>query len=112
MKLQLVACVSLWSTLMVAAPIAAVAQGAASAPSSAKPASAAALMVLAKDPEQGHLLAGQQVLVDDGSCPAGQIKELTGGTNRKCEVDAGVLDTSKCHPVTGAHRTSRCIARP
>ena len=111
MKLQLVACVSLWSALAVAAPIAALAQSAASAP--AVPASgAAALPVLAKDPEQGHLRPGQQVLVDDGSCPAGQIKELTGGTNRKCEVDAGVLDTSKCHPVTGAHRTSRCIARP
>ena len=111
MKLQLVACVSLWSALAVAAPIAALAQSAASAP--AVPASGAAgLPVLAKDPEQGHLRPGQQVLVDDGSCPAGQIKELTGGTNRKCQVDAGVLDTSKCHPVTGAHRTSRCVARP
>ena len=111
MKLQLVACVSLWSALAVAAPIAALAQSAASAP--AVPASGAAgLPVLAKDPEQGHLRPGQQVLVDDGSCPAGQIKELTGGTNRQCEVDAGVLDTSKCHPVTGAHRTSRCVARP
>jgi hypothetical protein len=110
-KLQLVACVSLWSALAVAAPIAALAQSAASAP--AVPASGAAgLPVLAKDPEQGHLRPGQQVLVDDGSCPAGQIKELTGGTNRKCEVDAGVLDTSRCHPVTGAHRTSRCVARP
>ena len=107
MKLQLAACVSLWSALAVAAPIAAWAQSAASAP-----AVAASLPVLAKDPEQGHLRPGQQVLVDDGSCPAGQIKELTGGTNRKCEVDAGVLDTSKCHPVTGAHRTSRCVARP
>ena len=107
MKLQLVACVSLWSALVVAAPIAALAQSAASAP-----AVAASLPVLAKDPEQGHLRPGQQVLVDDGSCPAGQIKELTGGTNRKCQVDAGVLDTSKCHPVTGAHRTSRCVARP
>ena len=111
MKLQLVACVSLWSALAVAAPIAALAQSATSAP--AVPASGAAgLPVLAKDPEQGHLRPGQQVLVDDGSCPAGQIKELTGGTNRKCQVDAGVLDTSKCHPVTGAHRTSRCVARP
>ncbi len=105
MKLPLVACVSLWSALAVAAPTAA------SAPA-VPPSAAAGLPVLAKDPEQGHLRAGQQVLVDDGSCPAGQVKELTGGTNRKCEVDAGVLDTSRCHPVTGAHRTSRCVARP
>ncbi len=111
MRLRLVACVSLWSALAVAAPIAASAQSAASAPAMAA-SGAAGLPVLAKDPEQGHLRPGQQVLVDDGSCPAGQIKELTGGTNRKCEVDAGVLDTSKCHPVTGAHRTSRCVARP
>ncbi len=89
-------------------PMASRAQPAASAP--ALPASG--LLVLKKDPEPGHLLAGQQILVDDGSCPAGQIKELTGGTNRKCEVDAGVLDTTKCHPVTGTHRTSRCVARP
>ena len=111
MKLQLAACVSLWSALVVAAPIAALAQSAASAPALAA-SGAAGLPVLAKDPEPGHLRPGQQVLVDDGSCPAGQIKELTGGTNRKCEVDAGVLDTSKCHPVTVAHRTSRCVARP
>ena len=109
MKLQLLACV--FVIVLSASTIAARAQPAASAP--AKPASgAAALLVLAKDPEAGHLLPGRQVLVDDGSCPAGQIKELTGGSNRKCEVDAGVTDTSKCHPVTGAHRTSRCIARP
>ena len=111
MKLQLVACVSLCLPLAVATPIAALAQSAASAPA-VPPSAVAGLPVLAKDPQQGHLRPGQQVLVDDGSCPAGQVKELTGGTNRKCEVDAGVLDTSKCHPVTGAHRTSRCVARP
>ena len=30
--------------------------------------------------EPGTLQFGQTVLVDDGSCPAGQIKQITGGS--------------------------------
>src|SRR5262249_41797487 len=35
---------------------------------------------LSHDPAPGALRTGQIVLVDDGSCPRGQIKELAGGT--------------------------------
>ena len=101
------------ATLVLAGASGARAQPAASAPAPAtRPSDAAALPILAKDPEQGHLKPGEQVLVDDGSCTAGQIKELTGGGNRKCDTDAGILDTTKCRPVTGAHRTARCVQRP
>jgi hypothetical protein len=55
--------------------------------------------VLKKEPPMGALREGQVVLVDDGSCPAGQIKEVTGGNH----VAAGGFK----HIV----RTRRCIAR-
>jgi hypothetical protein len=55
--------------------------------------------VLKKEPAMGALREGQVVLVDDGSCPSGQIKEVTGGNH----VAAGGFK----HIV----RTHRCIAR-
>jgi hypothetical protein len=33
---------------------------------------------LTREPAAGELRLGQRVLVDDGSCPAGQIKQVTG----------------------------------
>jgi hypothetical protein len=38
--------------------------------------------VLKSDPPAGTLAAGHKVLVDDGSCPTGQIKEVTGALDR------------------------------
>jgi hypothetical protein len=55
--------------------------------------------VLKRAPPMGALKPGQVVLVDDGSCPAGQIRQLTGGDH----VKAG----GKQH----AERRSRCVAR-
>jgi hypothetical protein len=43
------------------------------------------------------LRLGQRVLVDDGSCPAGQIKEVSGSQMTK----AGVQRTRKCIPRIG-----------
>jgi hypothetical protein len=40
------------------------------------------------------LRLGQRVMVDDGSCPAGQIKEVTGSTM----TASGITRTSKCVP--------------
>ena len=40
---------------------------------------------------------GQRVLVDDGSCPAGQIKEVAGSQM----TTSGVLRTRKCIPRLG-----------
>jgi hypothetical protein len=43
------------------------------------------------------LRLGQRILVDDGSCPAGQIKEVSGAKM----TPAGVTRTSKCIPRLG-----------
>ena len=40
---------------------------------------------------------GQRILVDDGSCPAGQIKEVAGSQM----TTTGVLRTRKCIPRLG-----------
>jgi len=37
--------------------------------------------VLKKEPPVGQLREGQTVLVDDGSCSAGQIKQVIGGNH-------------------------------
>jgi hypothetical protein len=55
---------------------------------------AGAQYILKADPAKDSLMAGQKVYVDDGSCPAGQIKEIT-AADRK----AGIMN-----------RTSQCIA--
>jgi hypothetical protein len=61
----------------------------------ALPAAAAAQTVLKEEPARRALKSGQVVLVDDGSCPAGQIKELTGG---KGEGAGSVRRTRRCVP--------------
>jgi hypothetical protein len=59
-----------------------------------------AQQILKNDPPPGGLSAGAVVLVDDGSCPKGKIKELTGGSN----ISGG-------QSVKGSARTKRCIPR-
>ena len=44
------------------------------------------------------LRLGQRVLVDDGSCPAGQIKEVLGSKM----MPTGLLRTRKCIPRLGS----------
>jgi len=43
------------------------------------------------------LRLGQRVMVDDGTCPAGQVKEVSG--SRMSE--AGIVRTAKCVPRFG-----------
>ena len=43
------------------------------------------------------LRLGQRVLVDDGSCPAGQIKEVAGAKM----TETGVARSAKCIPRLG-----------
>jgi hypothetical protein len=43
------------------------------------------------------LRLGQRILVDDGSCPAGQIKEVSGARM----TPAGILRVQKCIPRLG-----------
>jgi hypothetical protein len=46
------------------------------------------------------LRLGQRILVDDGSCPAGQIKEVSGTKM----TASGVLRAQKCIPRFGPRR--------
>jgi len=36
--------------------------------------------ILKQEPAKGTLATGKKVLVDDGTCPAGQVKQVTGST--------------------------------
>jgi hypothetical protein len=47
-----------------------------------------------------NLRLGQRVLVDDGSCPVGQIKEVLGA---RMTAD-GILRTQKCIPRSGTRK--------
>jgi hypothetical protein len=55
---------------------------------------AGAQVTLKVEPGHDSLMAGMKVFVDDGSCPAGQIKEITAANPK-----VGVMN-----------RTSRCIS--
>ena len=53
---------------------------------------AGAQIILKADPVKDSLMAGMKVFVDDGSCPAGQIKEITAANPK-----AGIMKrTSEC----------------
>jgi len=43
----------------------------------------AAIEVLKEEPPKNSLPRGKVVYVDDGTCPAGEIKEITGGSQAK-----------------------------
>ncbi len=62
----------------------------------ALPASAA---VLKEEPPMGTLKPSERVLVDNGSCPRGQVLELIGGDHRKVGGKQMI------------ERKRRCIAR-
>jgi hypothetical protein len=61
-----------------------------------------AQQILKSEPPRGGLPAGAVVLVDDGSCPKGKIKEVTGGSN---------ISVAGGQSIKGSARTKRCIAR-
>ena len=53
-----------------------------------------------REQDIADLRLGQRALVDDGSCPAGQIKEVQGSQM----TATGVLRTRKCVPRLGIKR--------
>ena len=55
-------------------------------------ATAAFAQAFSREQEVPDLRLGQRVLVDDGSCPTGQIKEIQGAQM----TPSGVLRTRKC----------------
>jgi hypothetical protein len=54
-------------------------------------------MIVSREQDIADLRLGQKIMVDDGSCPAGQIKEVMGTQM----TTSGVLRTRKCVPRLG-----------
>lgn len=52
---------------------------------------------IGREQDISDLKLGQRVLVDDGTCPAGQIKEVRGAKM----TDKGISRTSSCVPRHG-----------
>jgi hypothetical protein len=55
-------------------------------------ASTAHATTVGRDQDIADLKLGQRVLVDDGTCPAGQVKEVRGSRM----TDKGVVRTASC----------------
>jgi hypothetical protein len=51
-----------------------------------------------QEPPLGAMREGQVLLVDDGSCPAGQIKRVVGGNHVKVGGTKQIVRTSSCVP--------------
>lgn len=60
----------------------------------------AAAQVMSRERDIVDLRLGQRILVDDGSCPAGQIKEVSGSQM----TATGVVATRKCIPRLGTKK--------
>ena len=56
--------------------------------------------IVSREQDIVDLRLGQRVMVDDGSCPAGQIKEVQGSQM----TASGVLRTRKCIPRLGTKK--------
>jgi hypothetical protein len=52
---------------------------------------------VAREQDIANLRLGQRIKVDDGTCPAGQVKEVSGAKM----VATGVVHTRKCIPRLG-----------
>jgi hypothetical protein len=57
-----------------------------------------AATVLKTEPPMGELKEGQRVLVDDGSCPPGQLREVIGGNHTKAGGKSNVIRQYRCVP--------------
>jgi hypothetical protein len=60
-------------------------------------ASAAEATVLSREQDILDLKLGQRVRIDDGTCPAGQVKEVSGAKMG----ETGVVRARRCVPRTG-----------
>ena len=60
----------------------------------------AAAEVVGREQDILDLRLGQRVMVDDGSCPAGQIKEVSGATMSP----TGIVRVRKCVPRLGVKK--------
>lgn len=60
----------------------------------------ASAQVVGREQDIVNLRLGQRVLVDDGSCPAGQVKEVSGSRM----TSQGVARVRKCIPRLGTKK--------
>ena len=60
-------------------------------------ASSAMAQGVAREQDIVNLRLGQRIKVDDGTCPAGQVKEISGTRM----TSAGIVRTQKCIPRLG-----------
>jgi hypothetical protein len=63
-------------------------------------AASAAAEQVAREQDINDLRLGQRIMVDDGSCPAGQIKEVTGVKL----TTTGIARARKCVPRMGTKK--------
>jgi uncharacterized protein DUF6719 len=61
-------------------------------------ASSAFATTLKREPPMGAMREGQVVLVDDGNCPAGQIRRVVGGNHTRAGGTKQIVRTSSCVP--------------
>jgi hypothetical protein len=59
-------------------------------------AATAQAQVVKKEPPMGSLKPGEVVLVDDGICPAGKVKQVVGGDHKKVGGKAEVVRRRSC----------------
>ena len=59
-------------------------------------ATAANAEILKREPPMGALKEGQVVLVDDGTCPSGQVKRVVGGNHVKVGGTKRIVRTHSC----------------
>ena len=64
------------------------------------PAMPATAQQVAREQDIADLRLGQRIMVDDGSCPAGQIKEVTGAKL----TTTGISRARKCVPRMGTKK--------
>jgi len=60
--------------------------------------SSAAAQVVKHEPALGALKLGQRVLVDDGTCGPGKIKEVIGGNHVKVGGNSNIVRERRCIP--------------
>ena len=61
-------------------------------------ASAADAQILKQEPPMGSLREGQTAMVDDGTCPKGEIKLVTGGNHKQVGGTKDIKRTTSCIP--------------
>jgi hypothetical protein len=54
--------------------------------------------ILKREPPMGQLREGQVVLVDDGTCPSGKIKQVIGGNHVKVGGTKHIERVRRCIP--------------